>query len=916
MSLSWTSGRTVARCIPCDAERVVDQVFHAETSLQTPMLGTLCQHCASITIDGGDIQGEADDLFVDHYLQSEAGIDTILQNLYRVERGPGTSFLDVGANYGFATRYARDVLGWDALGVEPSYSGRRGAAELGVEILQQYVTAETTLGRTFDVILASEVVEHVPDPREFLRAMRVHLSAGGVMLLTTPAAEIVRPVTEEAAIQAVGPGGHLFLASTDALRTMIIDSGFGSATVLRVGPTLYAAASIEPSRDLTVESTGPSQAQVAEFLGAIADDPASPGLLKAAMRVRRYRTLVNMGLDAADAEREMVDIVSTVHGVDLGDPRALAQRIAAGEALPIVLSPAAFACGMRRVVHRLDWPAAVEYFALAEAAVDDKRRRYHVFDGDSRIIEAQARAHRTLSLLHTDPDAARRSWSRLTEAGELVDPAHWTVRLFVEAAALGHPALFDDALVPVAAALVELGDSGGEQSTIAAINGAYLLGRAAVAHGDRWCATQWVSVAEQVLQARRAELPDTWTVPADQLLLGLRGEISPLTPEAIPSVVPMPTPEHEAMLWATTATETVAGGITVIMALYRGERYVREALESIAAQTRPPLEVIIVDDGSPDNSVALIESLSLPFVPRILRQGNAGQSAARNAGIRAARGEFIAFLDQDDAWRPNHLAVLAESLESDPVLAWVFGDFDLINGDGHTVVGSYLTETSVVLERRTVADIVRTDIMALPSASLMRRSALVHVRGFDRRLSGYEDDELYLRLYRRGYAIASQPRTRIRYRTHVANASSSVAFLRSRLVYAQTLAEQYPAASGRAGAAEVAAERLLRSTTAEYFTALVERNDPLARTIAWAAERIIPLAHGVSTYHQLGLRIMRRPPLMRLGLRLAGVLPKSVRTRLLPPLVVRAHDLLHPHRVRPASTLDLGDRPAWMRSAS
>ncbi|MBX9472742.1 glycosyltransferase [Microcella sp.] len=916
MSLTWISGRRRARCIPCDAERNVETLFTAETSVKTPMLGTLCDSCASITVHGGELQSEPNDRFVDHYLQSEAGIDTILQNLYRVDRGPGTSFLDVGANYGFATRYARDVLGWNALGVEPSYSGRRGARELGVDILEQYVTAETTLGRTFDVILASEVVEHVPDPREFLHAMRVHLAPGGVLLLTTPAAEIVRPATEQAAIQAVGPGGHLFLASQDALRTMLVDSGFGSATVERDGPTLYAAAAVEPGLELSVTSTGPSHAHVAEFLGALAGDPASPGLLRAAMAVRRYRTLVNSGIDAVEAERDMVAIVAEVHGVDLADPRAVAQRIAAGEPLPIVISPAAFACGMRRVVHRIEWPEAVEYFALAEAAVADKRHRFHVFDGDSRIIEAESRAHRTLALLHTDPTAARALWSRLTDAGELIDAARWTVRLYVEASALGHRTLFDDALAPVATAIVELGEGGDESSTIAAIDGSYLLSRAAVSHGDRWCATQWASVAEQVLEARREGLPGAWTTAADDRLLGLRGEIGALQAEAIPSVVPMPGPAHEAMLWASSPVETVPGAISVIMALYRGERYVREALESIAAQTHQPLEVVVVDDGSPDNSVALIEKLTLPFALRIVRQGNAGQSAARNTGIRAARGEFIAFLDQDDVWRANHLEVLAQTIETDPSLAWVFGDFDLIDDQGHTIVSSYLTETAVVLDRRTVADIVRTDIMALPSASLMRRSALEQVRGFDRRLSGYEDDELYLRLYRRGFTVAAQPRTRIRYRTHSANASSSVAFLRSRLVYLQVLTEQYPAASGRAGAAEVAAERLLRSTTSEYFTALVAHDDALARTISWATERIIPLAHGVSSYHQLGLRIMRRPGLMRLGMRLAGALPTRMRRRLLPPLAAQAHDRLHPHRRGPASTIDLGDRPVWMRARS
>ncbi len=912
MSLTWIHGVDHARCIPCDRDRTVDRLFTAETSVGTPMLGTLCRTCESVTVHGGEMQYEPDDVFVDHYLQSEAGIDTILQNLYRVDRGPGTAFLDVGANYGFATRYARDVLGWNAVGVEPSYAGRRGSLELGVEILDQYVTVDSSFGQLFDVILASEVIEHVPEPREFATAMRVHLAPGGVLLMTTPAAEIVVPATETWAIQAVGPGGHLFLASADALRTILIDSGFGSVTVRREGPTLYVAASVEAGRMLDVVSHGPGAEQVAAFLAGIADDPASPPVLRAAMAVRHYRTLVNLGRDAVADEQSMVEIVREVHGIDLADPLGLTRRISAGEALPILVSPAAFAAGMRRVVQRTEWAEAGAYFALAEAAVADKRQRFHVFDGDSRIIEAQARAHRMLTLLHTDPAAAKALWLQLRVDGTLVDPAEWTVRLYVEAAAIGQGGLFDDSLASVADAIVELGADGSEGHTIAAINGAYLLSRAAVGLGDRWCATQWASVAEQIAQARAAVLPDHWRASTEQMLTGLRGEISALRAEAIPSIVPMPGPEHEAILWATADTDTEPGAVTVIMALYRGEKYVRDALASIAAQSHPPLEVIVVDDGSPDNSVAMVESLELPIDVRVVRQGNAGQSAARNTGIRAARGEFIAFLDQDDLWRPNHLEVLTAEMATDPSIAWVYGDFDLIDVDGQTMVSSYFTETAVQLERRTIATIVHTDIMALPSASLMRRSALLSVRGFDRRLSGYEDDELYLRLYGAGYVMRPQPKTRVRYRTHEAGASSSVAFLRSRLVYLRLLTERYPNLPGRPGASRSAAGRLLKSTRFEYVTALVARDDELARTVSWALERMLRLTDGVSAYHRLGLRLMRRPTAMRASLLAIGLLPGPVRRRLLPPMAADALNRLRPSSPS-ADTLDLSDRPAWMR---
>ena len=418
------------------------------------------------------------------------------------------------------------------------------------------------------------------------------------------------------------------------------------------------------------------------------------------------------------------------------------------------------------------------------------------------------------------------------------------------------------------------------------------------------------------MQVRADLLSADWAEQATRILAAARADLEPLRPEAIPSLVPMPGHEHESILWASAETEQVPGGVTVIMAFYRGERYVREALESIAAQTRPPLEVIVVDDGSPagesgTDAGALIESLALPFTPRIVRQGNAGQSAARNAGIRAARGEYIAFLDQDDAWRPDHLERLVAVIEQDASLAWVFGDFDLVDESGSTLVQAYLPTTGVLLDRRTIGDLVRTDIMALPSASILRRSALVAVRGFDRRLSGYEDDELVIRLFRDGWKLAPALDVRARYRTHGANASGSVAFLRSRLVFLQFLLEFYPPNGVGAAPAEEAMGRLLRSTTIEYFTACVARDDALARTIAWAISRMLPLTDALSAYQRWGMRLMRRPRLMRTAVRLGGVLPRPVRTLLVPQAALQARQQLRRRRLRPAFTLD--GRPRWLR---
>lgn len=912
MEFTWVTGAGVEPCIPCGVVRDSERVFESRTAEDVPVVGTRCTVCGSVTVHGAEMEYEADDPFIDRYLQAEGGIDAIVANLYRVDAPAAARFLDVGANYGFGVRWARDMLGWRAVGVEPSYAGRRGARELGVEILGQYVTADTMLDERFDVILASEVVEHLSDPGAFITVLRDHLAPGGTLVLTTPAAEVITPATAVEGMQAVGTGGHVFLFSAPALADFLRRHGFGSVAVARDGMAMSAVATIEPDRALDARARGPQPAEVATFLQSLVTDPASPPVLATAMAVRHYRALVNLGQDAPAVEHDMVERVRTTTGLDLAAPAALAAALPTLDTLPLLIAPAAFAAGMVRVVHRRDWAQAVDYFALAEAAVAENNRRSHSHDGDARLILAQSRAHRLLALLHSDPAAAVAEWRRLLAAGELVDAAEWTVRLFVEAHALGRPQLFDVGLDAISDAIGELGAGDTEQQAVAAVDGAHLLARAAIARGDRWCATQWISIAEAVMQVRAERLAPDWAEQATRMLAATRTDLQPLRAEAIPSLVPMPGHEHESILWASAERDEVPGGVSVIMALYNGERYVVEALESVAAQTHAPLEVIIVDDGSHDDAVARIQSLPLPFSPRILRQGNAGQSAARNTGIRAARGGYIAFLDQDDAWRPDHLARLIAAIEADDRLAWVFGDFDLVDESGSTRVQSYLTTTGVLLDRRTIIDLVRTDIMALPSASILRRSALVAERGFDRRLSGYEDDELAIRLFRAGWRIAPALDVRARYRTHDANASGSVAFLRSRLVFLQLLLTLYPGGQAGASAPEAAAERLLRSTTAEYFVALVARDDALARTIAWATERMLPISEGVSPYHRSGLRLMRRPRLMRAAMQVAGALPGPVRRRVLPPMALQAHEQLRRRR-RATGVFTLDGRPDWLR---
>ena len=110
--------------------------------------------------------------------------------------------------------------------------------------------------------------------------------------------------------------------------------------------------------------------------------------------------------------------------------------------------------------------------------------------------------------------------------------------------------------------------------------------------------------------------------------------------------------------------------LSVIIPLYNKAPYVRKALESVFAQTYTDYELIVVDDGSTDDSAAIAEDLLAsrlsPFAFRLLKQKNAGVSAARNKGFSVSSGDYIAFLDADDWWEPTYLEKMAKLIEDYP----------------------------------------------------------------------------------------------------------------------------------------------------------------------------------------------------------------------------------------------------------
>ena len=235
--------------------------------------------------------------------------------------------------------------------------------------------------------------------------------------------------------------------------------------------------------------------------------------------------------------------------------------------------------------------------------------------------------------------------------------------------------------------------------------------------------------------------------------------------------------------------------ISVIVPLYNGERFIEAALTSVLAQTVTPAEIIVVDDGSTDAGPAIVAALNGPITITLLRKPNGGQSSARNYGVAHSTSELIALLDQDDIWYPNHLEELAKpyaaSGDGRPI-GWVYSEVDEIDLDGIMVTQYFIRTHPGMHPKRDVFECLRHNMYVVPSATLISRAAFNAVGGFDERLSGYEDDDLFLRLFRAGYGNVFLDTALMKWRFHAESSSFTNRMRQSRAIYLKKWWDAYP----------------------------------------------------------------------------------------------------------------------------
>jgi len=186
--------------------------------------------------------------------------------------------------------------------------------------------------------------------------------------------------------------------------------------------------------------------------------------------------------------------------------------------------------------------------------------------------------------------------------------------------------------------------------------------------------------------------------------------------------------------------------VSVVVPTYDSARFLGKAIQSVLDQTFQDWELIVVDDGSTDNTRDVMAAFQDPRI-RYVHQENRGAPAALNAGIRLARGAYVAFLGADDRWLAEKLALQVAQLDSLPLnVGLVYCDLHLLDLEDDTILGRFLDGREPP-RGRVLSQLVRTEGSFLhPCASLIRREVFDRVGVFDESLKTHEDWDLWVRI--------------------------------------------------------------------------------------------------------------------------------------------------------------------------
>jgi glycosyltransferase involved in cell wall biosynthesis len=311
--------------------------------------------------------------------------------------------------------------------------------------------------------------------------------------------------------------------------------------------------------------------------------------------------------------------------------------------------------------------------------------------------------------------------------------------------------------------------------------------------------------------------------------------------------------------------------VVAIIPLYNGARYVEEAIRSVLGQTMKVDEFIVVDDGSTDNGPAIVERLAREHPIRVLQKPNGGQSAARNFAVSQSKSRLIALLDQDDVWYPHHIEELVKPFRQRRgiPLGWVYSDLDEIDIEGSLICRAFLRTMGTEHPKRHLFSCLRQDMFVVPTGTLICREAFEAVGGFDERLSGYEDDDLFLRMFRAGFDNVYVEAPTAQWRLYQGSTSTSSRMDRSRMIYAEKLFEMFPddPLHVRYYARDLIAPRFWSTLLGVYMSAAEKRDSDKMRRATEHMAVIAPhLARRRRAFLPFVLPLLRLYPYLHAGI--------------------------------------------------
>lgn len=300
--------------------------------------------------------------------------------------------------------------------------------------------------------------------------------------------------------------------------------------------------------------------------------------------------------------------------------------------------------------------------------------------------------------------------------------------------------------------------------------------------------------------------------------------------------------------------------VSVIIPAYNAERFIARTLESVLAQTYRNIEVLVIDDGSQDDTAAIVSRYKQQDDRvKLLYQVNAGVAAARNLAIQSARGEFIAPIDADDIWNPDAIAKLVLRFQQSRSDVGVVYTWSLdIDGQEQLTGGFH----AAAIAGNVYKTMICHNFLGNASSTLIRRSCLDQVGGYDSQLraqqaQGCEDWDLYLRLAAR-YPFAVVPEFLVGYRKQANGMSGDYhQMARSQQLMLETAQQNHPEIPGFL-------YRLSRSSFYLYLAHQCHSHGHAANTVfwLWQALKIDPITPlGRPGFYQLLVK-----SLLRLGL--------------------------------------------------